>query len=132
MLLQPTHSTLLKSIWIKISFNTASGKCCCNLNLKQRLLVGLSFNTASGKCCCNLEIFLFQHPYRINWVSIPQAVSAVATYKIFNIIRFIFTLRFNTASGKCCCNCRCYRNKILRIISCFNTASGKCCCNLRL
>ena len=37
----------------------------------------MGFNTASGKCCCN--IILQAIMVAINSVSIPQAVSAVAT-----------------------------------------------------
>ena len=40
------------------------------------------FNTASGKYCCNI-IYLKEIPKGSSWVSIPQAVSTVATtYKI--------------------------------------------------
>ena len=37
-----------------------------------------------------------------NHVSIPQAVGAVATINILNIVRIVYC--FNTASGRCCCN----------------------------
>ena len=36
-------------------------------------------------------------------VSIPQAVSAVATEDLLYAVHHLCT-RFNTASGKCCCN----------------------------
>ena len=42
-----------------------------------------SFNTASGKCCCNVEINP-QKPWLCT-VSIPQAVSAVATPKLLKM-----------------------------------------------
>ena len=37
-------------------------------------------------------------------VSIPQAVSAVATLNVLTVITRVLSFRFNTASGKCCCN----------------------------
>ena len=37
------------------------------------------FNTASGKCCCNTLTRDFTRPVYRPGVSIPQAVSAVAT-----------------------------------------------------
>ena len=40
--------------------------------------------------------------YTLSGVSIPQAVSAVATVIQLSIANLSF--RFNTASGKCCCN----------------------------
>ena len=60
------------------SFNTASGKYCCNLMALQNLDSMTCFNTASGKYCCN-KYELRQYTYRIGGVSIPQAVSTVAT-----------------------------------------------------
>ena len=65
----------------QFGFNTASGKYCCNLaSGSNKIAKGtpLRFNTASGKYCCN--------PYTSTGiddtyqVSIPQAVSTVATY----------------------------------------------------
>ena len=60
------------------SFNTASGRCCCNLMILVRSVIGSQgFNTASGRCCCNCNCV--QETY--SWfVSIPQAVGAVATF----------------------------------------------------
>ena len=44
----------------------------------QRIYKGFGFNTASGKCCCNIrEIKATEVSAE---VSIPQAVSAVATF----------------------------------------------------
>ena len=63
-----------------VSYNTASGKRCCNLYwvlLSVSLISG--YNTASGKRCCNH----FKGNYsgsEVDRVTIPQAVSAVATY----------------------------------------------------
>ena len=60
------------------------------------------FNTASGKYCCNYK----QRSNFIgtrNEVSIPQAVSTVATVAGRDgIVKRIYG--FNTASGKYCCN----------------------------
>ena len=60
------------------SFNTASGKYCCNLaDLAAMTGAKTSFNTASGKYCCNK----------------------------FHFLNFNLQLwSFNTASGKYCCN----------------------------
>ena len=64
------------------SFNTASGRCCCNTAkmVKQCMAQCFGFNTASGRCCCNrviLKIILSLS----QGVSIPQAVGVVATWK---------------------------------------------------
>ena len=65
------------------------------------------FNTASGKYCCNI-IYLKEIPKGSSWVSIPQAVSTVATYQdCYGPDRG----GFNTASGKYCCNSRSWFNK---------------------
>ena len=62
-----------------VGFNTASGKCCCNYSTSHIKFQHYCFNTASGKCCCNFSGF-FIFPYSFgSIVSIPQAVSAVAT-----------------------------------------------------
>ena len=66
-----------------LSFNTASGRCCCNqtamLYVYTKTLQSC-FNTASGRCCCNLLDDLRKTPWYKKWFS------------------------FNTASGRCCCN----------------------------
>ena len=83
-----------------------------------------SFNTASGKYCCNRhKIQQWANCYP---VSIPQAVSTVATRKYF--LHCFWSHRFNTASGKYCCNCS-TKNFARMLCECFNTASGKYCCN---
>ena len=107
-------------------FNTASGKHCCNeVQYEGFYQEGVnSFNTASGKHCCNPKNQLLEH---INvLVSIPQAVSTVATVAS-SVIEFYHS-RFNTASGKHCCN---YQATIVsrKRKERFNTASGKHCCN---
>ena len=85
-------------------FNTASGKCCCNLTMlmimRHRII---SFNTASGKCCCNAALMV-DTEFALSNVSIPQAVSAVATQRTMYHGLEQSSNRFNTASGKCCCN----------------------------
>ena len=69
------------------SFNTASGKCCCNSKFSYFTEVDEScFNTASGKCCCNCKL-LWVCAYME--VSIPQAVSAVATLHIAYVTCFV-------------------------------------------
>ena len=113
-----------------MSFNTASGRCCCN---KKKSCKGneplQGFNTASGRCCCNgaedteyiravtrkvsipqavgavaTDVFGVHMDDGMH-VSIPQAVGAVATRTIFPR-RILLPIRpsFNTASGRCCCN----------------------------
>ena len=109
------------------------------------------FNTASGKHCCNVVT----QPQQSTglWVSIPQAVSTVATGNKITEDEYTYEC-FNTASGKHCCNCRQlhYGNRYRLLVSIpqavstvatddlrrakslsikgFNTASGKHCCNL--
>ena len=62
-----------------ICFNTASGKYCCNLPEQETPgIYFIGFNTASGKYCCNF-ISLFYLLGGKLLVSIPQAVSTVAT-----------------------------------------------------
>ena len=63
-----------------LCFNTASGKYCCNFIKALLFSFGFnSFNTASGKYCCNSLIT--KHELQTLSVSIPQAVSTVATLK---------------------------------------------------
>ena len=60
-----------------------------------------SYNTASGKRCCNGGMTIDMAKTAL--VTIPQAVSAVATKgKNFNTTLSICC--YNTASGKRCCN----------------------------
>ena len=61
-------------------FNTVNGKYCCNLSAVKNMntLSYEGFNTASGKYCCNAVTFLL-HLHKTASVSIPQAVSTVAT-----------------------------------------------------
>ena len=63
-------------------------------------------------------------------VSIPQAVSAVATSGEYFAWAFRGIVGFNTASGKCCCNDGKEVVYSTDVVGSFNTASGKCCCNL--
>ena len=66
---------------------------------------------------------------KIQNVSIPQAVSTVATDEVFiHTVSFIIT-SFNTASGKYCCNGVLLHTKPNKLYCSFNTASGKYCCN---
>ena len=110
-----------------LRFNTASGKYCCNLSTMATFNIKhSSFNTASGKYCCNLQISGVYFQSLSKQVSIPQAVSTVATFE-FNVktnavfkvsipqaVSTVATIGiftdwgeaegFNTASGKYCCN----------------------------
>ena len=64
---------------VLLSFNTASGKYCCNKNYDGTDLADFRrFNTASGKYCCN-RCSSFTGDTASLDVSIPQAVSTVAT-----------------------------------------------------
>ena len=61
------------------SFNTASGRHCCNGVIFSFMVWAYAcFNTASGRHCCN---FSKEGAYNIllDAVSIPQAVGTVAT-----------------------------------------------------
>ena len=138
------------------SFNTASGKYCCNLVIKlmnQILNFLESFNTASGKYCCNHRILDTMHSCSVSIpqavstvatlliiislaikakiVSIPQAVSTVATANISELMTGVY-LGFNTASGKYCCNKILLYSDVMMYFARFNTASGKYCCNCYL
>ena len=64
-------------------FNTASGKHCCNCIIKDErgLTKAVSFNTASGKHCCNFKMLAIEVAKSLP-VSIPQAVSTVATRQV--------------------------------------------------
>ena len=68
------------------------------------------FNTASGKRCCNVREVDNMIDNMI--VSIPQAVSAVAT-PMFDLLSDAG--RFNTASGKRCCNSRVWKANIYAV-----------------
>ena len=49
-----TYRNAIKHLVIFVSFNTASGRCCCNvLGNYFSSENSVSFNTASGRCCCN-------------------------------------------------------------------------------
>ena len=89
------------------------------------------FNTASGKYCCNSTEIDDKYQRRMATVSIPQAVSTVATAGE-NLRAKIVDFSFNTASGKYCCNNSHNFIVTLREYAGFNTASGKYCCNLSL
>ena len=113
-------------------------------------VVRLRFNTASGKHCCNRVAF--EHKGYIIYVSIPQAVSTVATINnrfhinfppYVSIPQAVSTVAtknielqhgskndsFNTASGKHCCNSVTAYIRFYKPYG-FNTASGKHCCNI--
>ena len=66
-------------------------------------LDGTSFNTASGKYCCNYLNDMIEDCVTWKGVSIPQAVSTVATVRIMKIFTLVL-MSFNTASGRYCCN----------------------------
>ena len=92
---------------IEDGFNTASGKRRCNVKnskLAFRLYVHKGFNTASGKRRCNK--ISSKCCKLLRQVSIPQAVSAVATAKLKKRYLRQMWHRFNTASGKRRCNQR--------------------------
>ena len=109
------------------SFNTARGKHCCNLirfllSLQLCKLVSIpqAVSTVATIRVCLKDIKKYQQ------VSIPQAVSTVATLR--NHLYDYLVHRFNTASGKHCCNLKISHVCCASILS-FNTASGKHCCN---
>ena len=86
------------------SFNTASGKHCCNLwyvryaNVKTVVVsIPQAVSTVATK---PWSCFMGEKILR---VSIPQAVSTVATY-VMALKEVAKDDRFNTASGKHCCN----------------------------
>ena len=132
-----------------VSFNTASGKYCYSIlfvfpsfqsgtrdvrtssSLCSSAVSHPSSHTASGKYCCNFPILMGRQLSNDSSVSIPQAVSTVATHENFTNNPRIMC-RFNTASGKHCCNLmECVQYSVI-ILEGFNTASGRYCCNLNL
>ena len=83
-------------------------------------------NTVNGKYCCNGGGNMVKCS-QYGAVSIPQAVSTVATPKS-TTKEMKLAACFNTASGKYCCNIK--SNDALWVAANgFNTASGKYCCN---
>ena len=90
----------------------------------------MGFNTASGKHCCNEIISYMREKIEVE-VSIPQAVSTVATLQTIQELCINIAESFNTASGKHCCNYKSFRHSIYIYYS-FNTASGKHCCNEKI
>ena len=89
-----------------VSYNTASGKRCCNkICLKiSYLQAWTSYNTASGKRCCNFPTICY--------------------------IKDVLKNSYNTASGKRCCNLGTSGVPIASPALGYNTASGKRCCNV--
>ena len=65
-------------------------------------VTGASFNTASGRYCCNGGNG--QGGVMSKTVSIPQAVGTVATQREDLSPMGIDFVSFNTASGRYCCN----------------------------
>ena len=144
-----------KTVFSTESFNTASGRHCCNMKKQVSAIfanIRASFNTASGRHCCNnlqnyddkrfcrkqfqyrkrqalLQQFVIFHRAQFHkLVSIPQAVGTVATFRMQNLTMMSTTSSFNTASGRHCCNYT-RSNGRKRNLRSFNTASGRHCCN---
>ena len=109
----------------------------------------LGYNTASGMSCCNGRHGL--RCWRCHYVTIPQAVWAVATAMnvtnwhkkrtCYNTASGMSCCNFgsaipkeykdfgyNTASGMSCCNILCVT--LVAIVNGYNTASGMSCCNI--
>ena len=112
-----------------MSFNTASGKYCCNekTSVPRVPTISRSFNTASGKYCCNQISIIVRSVLTIIMVSIPQAVSTVATLKVVEV-----TPRFKVSIPQAVSTVataeKAAAKKALTKVG-FNTASGKYCCN---
>ena len=85
-------------------------------NAKHRMGCINGFNTASGKCCCNENVTSLEEGV-VAIVSIPQAVSAVATTHVTVAGTSYVGQGFNTASGKCCCNCQENQNSWTELLS---------------
>ena len=86
-------------------------------------------NTVNGKYCCNGGGNMVKCS-QYGAVSIPQAVSTVATFKDSSLTDVELYKGFNTASGKYCCNPSISPSEPPSLESPgFNTASGKYCCN---
>ena len=141
-----------------MGFNTASGRCCCNMGQKFMLICAEStrFNTASGRCCCNQTAMLYVYTKTLQ--SCFNTASGRCCCNLLDDLRktpwYKKWFSFNTASGRCCCNMTakshmllCSKVSIPQAVGAvatilgfavyielcmvgFNTASGRCCCNL--
>ena len=107
-------------------FNTASGRYCCNKEEHSKCRrVFFSFNTASGRYCCNVE--LLNKEVESMGVSIPQAVGTVATYLMQRYHGRKQSVSIPQAVGTVATE---RSSKLGRLVSGFNTASGRYCCNI--
>ena len=93
-----------------LSFNTASGRYCCNVIEDNICTCGLGgFNTVNGRCCCNLMNFV--------------------------LVSCLVQFSFNTVNGRCCCNLKKIRDvdliKIVSIPQAVGTVSSSSSCYLR-
>ena len=77
-----------------LSFNTASGRCCCNLHCIQLNLRDFSF-VSIPQAVGVVATFNRKNEYDASFirVSIPQAVGVVATKGVF-IMNNLFVLKF--------------------------------------
>ena len=108
----PSFQSGTRDVWTSSSFRSSAAS-------------HPSSHTANGKYCCNFDE---SKPYwwRLCRVSIPQAVSTVATNKLEDTFKKAIE-SFNTASDKHCCN-----EEVMSPSMCvkqqrFNTASGRYC-----
>ena len=85
----------------------------------------VGFNTASGKHCCNYAEFI--ENVFVSGVSIPQAVSTVATGVILKMLMQLEKVSIPQAVSTVA-TCKMHY-RLARIVDSFNTASGKHCCN---
>ena len=85
------------------SFNTASGRYCCNFVNSDRSVASIQacFNTVNGKYCCNYLLAMLSN---------------------------LTVACFNTVNGKYCCNEDIMDAKA-ECDTRFNTVNGKYCCN---
>ena len=90
-----------------------------------KLFMPVSIPQAVSTVATNKKVYSL---YKDLIVSIPQAVSTVATCWLPK--QMLVATRFNTASGKHCCNDS-FGLALNFLERRFNTASGKHCCNVK-
>ena len=98
---------IIAAIIMNLSFNTASGKYCCNVKDERGVVIERSHVSIPQAVSTVATILILVTMYlTINTkVSIPQAVSTVATLEFMEEYSDD-NASFNTASGKYCCNSR--------------------------
>ena len=112
-----------------VCFNTASGRCCCNTRKSSRLRdPWVSIPQAVGAVA---TLQNHDNYHENDFVSIPQAVGAVATFSRSRNYRNTRNVSIPQAVGAVA-TWLSSTSTLMPPSICFNTASGRCCCNEKL